>query len=117
MRVLLVFIPLFVACTPTCERLCRKTLFDCGDLDTERVALDECVTNCDRQEVLYRQWDNRDLLALFREHRRCVGGASCEDLAAGVCYEGFEELYVFDPDKTLPEQPTSSTADTGMSVR
>lgn len=97
---------LTAGCAPTCDQTCRKVLFRC-DLDTERVALDECVDACGRQEDLYVAWKNEELLDLYRDQRRCIDDATCEQLREGACYEGFEELYPFDLDKELP--PTSGT--------
>ena len=82
-------------CTPTCEQSCRKVLFDC-DLDSERVALEECEQNCTRQDLLYEAWDNNELMELAKDHRSCIARSSCEELDQGVCYEGYEELFVFD---------------------
>lgn len=104
----LVILPI-AACAPPCKQICRKVLFDCS-LDSERVALQECEDSCTLQENLYNQWENRELAELFDDHKRCIGRASCEELAEGVCYEGYEELFVFDPEKELPD-PTA--ADTG----
>jgi hypothetical protein len=101
---------LLVACAPPCERTCRKVLFDCR-LNSERVALDECVDSCARQEELYVAWENDELLQLERDHRRCLADSTCEQIAAGECFEGYEELFPFDPDKELPEPPTSSTSE------
>jgi hypothetical protein len=97
------------ACPPPCRQVCRKVLFDC-DLDTERVALDECEDSCERQESLYRAWDNEALLDLELDHRRCVMQTSCDELAVGGCYEGYEELFPFDPEKELPVLPATSPA-------
>ena len=104
----LVVLPI-AACAPPCKQICRKTLFDCS-LDSERVALQECVDACTQQEVLYEQWKNQELADLFDDHKRCIGRATCEELAEGVCYEGYEELFVFDLEKELPE---ATAADTG----
>jgi hypothetical protein len=100
------------ACAPPCERVCRKVLFDC-ELSSERVALDECIDSCSRQEDLYIAWNNDELQTLHREHRRCVVAASCEELADGACYEGYEELFPFDPDKELPAAPPAGGTGTG----
>lgn len=105
----LVAVPI-AACAPPCGQVCRKLLFDC-ELDTERVAFEECELSCQQQELLYSQWENRDLAELFDDQKRCVTHSSCEEIADGVCYEGYEDLYVFDPDKELPEPITSE--DTG----
>lgn len=94
------------ACPPPCKQVCRKVLFDC-ELDSERVALEECEESCNRQESIYRVWDDETLLDLELDHRRCVMRSSCDELADGACYEGFEELFPFDPDKELPVLPTT----------
>lgn len=105
-RVLLlaVLLPL-TACPPPCRQVCRKVLFDC-ELDTERVALEECELACETQDALYELWEDERLQKLFDDHRRCVGRSSCEELADGACYEGFEDLFVFDPDKDAPAPAT-----------
>ena len=100
---------LLAACPPPCKQVCKKVLFECGDLDSERVALEECEDSCLRQQALYQQWEDEDKQHLFDDHKRCVNRSSCDELADGVCYEGFEELFVFDPDKDLSELPTTST--------
>lgn len=102
--VLVALCALAVGCAPPCERVCRKVLFDC-ELSSERVALDECVDACARQEDQYRAWQNDDLVALARDHRTCVVSSTCDELAAGACYEGYEALFAFDPDKELPTSP------------
>jgi hypothetical protein len=100
-RLLLVPVLLsLAACPPPCGQVCRKVLFDC-ELDTERVALEECEASCETQGQLYQLWEDEELQDLFDDQRRCVGRSSCEELAEGACYEGFEALYVFDPDKEL----------------
>ena len=100
------------ACAPPCKQVCRKVLFDCGDLDSERVSLEECEESCNRQEALYEQWEDEEKADLFDDHKRCIASSSCDEIAVGECYEGFEELFVFDPDKDLSELTTPGT-DTG----
>jgi len=97
-----------VACAPPCKQVCRKTL-NCA-LDSERVAQDECEDSCRRQETLYARWQDDVKAALFDDHKRCIKRSSCDELAEGVCYEGFEDLFVFDPDKELPEVTTADEA-------
>jgi hypothetical protein len=101
MRSLLVMalLPL-AACAPPCGQVCRKVLA-CG-IDSERVAQSECENSCNRQGQLYNDWDDEELIELFEEQRRCISRSSCDELAAGACYEGYEALYVFDTDKELP---------------
>jgi hypothetical protein len=83
------------ACAPPCRQVCRKVLFECGDLGSERVALDECEVSCLRQEALYQEWEDERKEELFDDHRRCIARSSCDELAEGVCYDGYEELFVF----------------------
>lgn len=83
-----------LGCAPTCDQVCRKTLFDC-DLSTERVALATCVDQCDRQEVLYEEWENDSLVQAFRDHRRCLMSESCEAIEAGECAQD-DRLFVTD---------------------
>ena len=111
---LIALIPAATACVPPCQQLCRKVLFDC-DLDTERIALEECQQSCERQELLYLQWDDGLKFKQYNDHRRCIIRSTCEEIEAGECYDGFEELFLFDLDKVLPEQSTTSIEDTGPS--
>ncbi len=83
------------ACNWPCRAVCRKVLFECGDLGSERVALDECEVSCLRQEALYEEWENEEKQDLFDDHKRCVARSSCEEIADGECYDGYEELFVF----------------------
>jgi hypothetical protein len=102
---LLVALAPLAACPPPCKQVCRKVLFDC-ELDTERVALEECQDACETQQQLYDVWDDERLQDLFDDHRRCIGRSSCEEIADGACYDGFEDLYVFAPGKELPPPAT-----------
>lgn len=97
------------ACPPPCGQVCRKVLFDC-ELDSERVAFEECEASCERQDALYQQWEDETLQDLFDDHRRCIARSSCDELAEGACYEGYEALFVFDPDKQ-PLPPSTLTLD------
>ena len=78
-------------------------LFECGDLDSERVSFLECEDSCLRQDALYQQWEDERKQELFNDHKRCINRSSCEEIAQGECYYGFEDLFVFDPDKDLSE--------------
>jgi hypothetical protein len=80
-------------CVPTCRATCDKTL-RCGNLDSERVALAECVDMCQRQDVLYQQWQDEEKSEAFDDHRRCVSSTSCDDIAEGECYDPL--LWVYD---------------------
>ncbi|MEQ1501076.1 MAG: hypothetical protein ABMB14_02550 [Myxococcota bacterium] len=95
----LVLASVATGCAPPCRQVCRKVL-GCG-IDSERVALDECETSCVSQERLYEIWDDQHMQDLFEDHKRCLSSSSCDEIAAGECYEGYEELFVFDPDKEI----------------
>lgn len=83
-----------LGCAPTCDQVCRKTLFDC-DLSTERVALATCVDACDRQRSLYEDlWKDQDLTQKFADERRCLMRESCDDIADGVCYD--PDVFIID---------------------
>lgn len=124
MRLLLPLLLSASACAPPCEAVCKKVLFDC-QLDTERLALQACEQSCERQETLYRQWEDDEKLELYLEHRRCLVRSTCEQISEGSCYDGFEELFLFDLDKVLPPQSettpapteTGPSGDTGTAAR
>ena len=92
-----------MACNPGCKRTCHK-LLDCGNLDTDRLAFNGCVADCEQQTALYETWKDKDKQALFRAHKRCLVHAECEEIAAGECYEGYEELFVFGDDETSAQE-------------
>lgn len=74
-------------CAPGCERTCKKVL-KCEGLDADRVALEECETSCQTQLIMYDGWRDEDALEqAFTRHRRCIGTSTCEEIAAGECYE------------------------------
>jgi hypothetical protein len=84
------------ACSPPCRSVCRKVLFECGDLDSQRVALDECEVSCQQQEILYEIWEDEEKQDLFDDHKRCIRSSSCDELAQGECYyDEFEDIFVF----------------------
>lgn len=84
---------LLSGCAPPCGQVCRKVL-DCG-LDSERVSQNECELACTQEEQLYDSWDNPEIEAAYNDHLRCIVSSSCDEIAAGQCYEGVEELFVF----------------------
>ena len=79
-------------CAPPCRTTCSKTL-RCG-IDSERIAQEECELSCNRELSLYQSWEDQTKLIAFRKHRRCIFNSSCEEIAAGECYD--EELFEFD---------------------
>lgn len=102
-------------CAPPCGQVCRKVL-DCG-IDSERVAQAECELSCTQQSALYASWEDEALEQLYEDHRRCIVRSSCEEIAEGACYEGYEDLFVFDPDKQLPPVSEPVSEDTGAASR
>lgn len=86
---------LLLACTPTCEQVCRKVL-DCGYLGTERMSLRECEESCLAQEKLYDQWNDQSLEDGFNDSLECYQEQSCEALAQGACYDA--EIWSYAPE-------------------
>lgn len=85
------------ACAPDCDALCGK-LERCGlDGDVPRL---ECRTTCERQ-ITQLDDDTDDATSdAFRAHRVCLGNHSCDEIAAGVCYDPLLFPYSEEP---LPE--------------
>ncbi|HMV66256.1 MAG TPA: hypothetical protein PKA64_05360 [Myxococcota bacterium] len=78
-------------CAPSCAQLCTK-LQRC-QLDGG-VSVDECTETCDAQIDLAKSPDAEDGdKKLYLQHRQCVGSSSCDELAAGACYDA--ELFLF----------------------
>jgi hypothetical protein len=75
-----------VGCRPTCDQVCRH-LLECGNLDTPRMTVDECSETCHEQQDLLQQWSDTELRASFDDEMECLGGATCDDIAAGTCYD------------------------------
>jgi len=103
------------ACSPSCEQTCRK-LLNCGNLDSQRVSLQECQASCNSQLRLFDGWQDEDELdQAFRDHRTCLMRSSCEEIDLGECYD--ERLFQLDPTSPLdtgaaPNPVTGS--DTGL---
>ncbi len=95
--VLLLSASLLGGCTPRCQEICNKVL-DCS-LETTRVAKDECVLSCRLEEALYDDWEDDSKTAAFKEHKRCIGSSTCEEIASGTCYD--EALFVLEPQSAL----------------
>lgn len=89
---------LWQACTPRCQSNCAKVL-DCG-LGSTRVARSECVQACQLEQALYAEWEDETKIEAFKEHKRCIRAASCDELADGVCYD--PELFIFEPTSENP---------------
>lgn len=81
------------ACTPRCQEVCSKVL-DCG-IESTRVARDQCIDSCRAEEILYDEWEDTEKQKAFKEHKRCLGSSTCEEIADGACYD--ELLFVLEP--------------------
>ena len=99
------------ACNPSCEKTCRQVL-KCDNLDSDRIAVDECKLECQSQERLWDDWaDENELDNAFTEHKRCLVQSTCDEIEAGECYD--DTLFHFGTDTST--LGTSST-DTGVST-
>lgn len=85
-----VALPVLVACAPPCAQLCAK--LDRCDLNGG-VSVDECTETCDAQIEVYKaETEDDEAQKAYRRHRLCLGSHSCEEIAAGACYD--EELFL-----------------------
>jgi len=78
-------------CAPDCETTCRKVL-SC-DIDSPREAIDMCKTSCETETHLYDVWGDDDKQKAFRDERSCLKQSTCDEIAAGKCYD--EDMYAF----------------------
>lgn len=89
----------FVAgCEPTCAQSCRKVI--ACDLESERVVQDECEASCVFQERDYERWEDEVKQDALSDHKRCLARESCDDIAAGVCYD--PEIFLYDLGESDP---------------
>lgn len=87
-----VLLLLAAGCAPPCQQVCRKVL-DCGNLESDRIAFDECEQSCEAQQSLYATWEDEAKEDAFDDHKRCLMQESCEAIDEGVCYD--EAIFVF----------------------
>lgn len=73
-----------VGCAPTCTQVCHK--LDRCELNPD-VLVTECVASCEAEISDYRDTDDKEAKATFNDQRTCLGSHSCEEIAAGACYE------------------------------
>lgn len=81
-----------LACTPTCEEAC-KAIVACGNEGTELLSADACEEQCNNQRDLYDTWDDKALQDAFDDSLSCYKNSSCDELAAGACYN--EDLWSY----------------------
>ena len=77
-------------CEPSSEQTC-ETLLACEETHTDRVALDDCTASCLVQQRLYDEWEDIELQDSFTDYKFCIAEESCEEIAAGACYNA--DLY------------------------
>lgn len=80
-------------CDPSCQRVCRKLVNECDEVETPRLGQEDCEAWCTNQEALYDQWKDTELRADFSDYKQCVVQEECGAIAEGVCYD--EDLYAF----------------------
>ena len=80
------------ACHTTCKNAC-DILLECDEVESSRVNPSECEVSCSREMALYDQWENQALLDALQDELDCIGDLSCEEIAAGACYD--EQLYLY----------------------
>lgn len=73
-------------CKATCEDVCDR-MVECDGLPTERMSSAECEESCKSQTTLYEGWTDIQKQDALQSELDCLDGASCEDIAAGVCYD------------------------------
>ena len=82
---------LATACSPGCERTCRK--LDTCSVDGSTVTVVECADTCATMIKSFDRDDDDVRKESFAAHRRCVLNATCDELDADVCYD--ETLFAF----------------------
>jgi hypothetical protein len=78
-------------CAPSCEALCTK-LVRC-DLEPS-VTVVECTQTCDRQLAFVKDQNDDALSDAWRDQRVCLGANSCDEIAAGACFD--DALFLID---------------------
>lgn len=62
-------------------------LVACGNLSTSRMTQAECEASCNAQDELYNIWTDQEKRDAFDEEMRCLGASTCDEIAAGACYD------------------------------
>lgn len=95
MRAGLVALLALAGCHATCEQACDH-LMQCTEVVSDLQYPEECAETCLIQEDQYRNWDAPELEARFEAHRDCLKDSTCEDIAAGACYDEELEQYALE---------------------
>lgn len=85
-------LPLMQACEPTCKQTCSK-LLECEEVDTPRLALEDCRTSCELQQKLYEDWEDLESRDAMGDLKECVMDEECSAIADGACYD--PDLYTW----------------------
>ena len=80
------------ACSPTCERTCKKIL-SCDNVDAPSMNIDECTSACSAQQNLYEDWEDEEKEQAFKDLKTCIVAEECASVAEGVCYD--EQVYIW----------------------
>jgi hypothetical protein len=73
------------ACEPACDVSCRKVR-RC-EITPTPLTLEECEASCVFQEQRYEDAGDTASADAFADHKRCLQRSSCEEIAAGACYD------------------------------
>jgi hypothetical protein len=73
-------------CTPTCGDVCDH-MVACDNEGTERMSSADCEEQCQQQQKLYDDWTDGQKRDHFDDELSCLYGATCDELAEGVCYD------------------------------
>lgn len=73
-------------CKSTCQDVCDK-LVECDGLPTDRMSSAECEDSCKSQAALYDDWADVQKQDALQAELDCLGDATCDDVAAGTCYD------------------------------
>lgn len=80
-------------CDPSCQRVCRKLVNECDEVETPRQGPEDCEAWCNTQEALYDKWKDTDLRQDFTTYKQCVLAEECAAIDDGACYD--ETLFAF----------------------
>ena len=84
---MVILLALLTACDATCRQACSK-LVDCQAVDNSGTHKDECQEACLAQNGLYEDdWEDETLTQAFNDQRNCIRDSTCDDIAAGECYD------------------------------
>ena len=72
-------------CKATCADVCDQ-IVDCDGLPTARMSSAECEESCKSQSDQYDGWADGQKQDALQDELDCLSDSTCDDIAAGVCY-------------------------------